>query len=230
MDRSATPDILPRGESVPVYATGGRTPGMITWKTSSAQTRWSNGRQTMVTTSPSATLTASESFCGHTVITISDGCSEVKDTIRSDVGTWVDAGDTCLVSDDVPLPCYGCTGYYPTSYTVEVGGYRTTESISYVSFSCYGGCVPSWDWDYICACHCGEYPADADTSTCLGWQHYGHAEGYPIDGQAGTICWCNSRAHVRWGGSACSAGANWYYRSGGSYLRQASVHSWRFAC
>ncbi|MGV0961855.1 MAG: hypothetical protein ACOYB1_18675 [Limnohabitans sp.] len=88
-----TPDVLPHGGSIIIAWEGGTGTYQVT--TSSNGTYFSDGRKSATGTGHSIKLSASETFCGGTAVTVSDSCSEATITIRSDLGQWVSLGDKC---------------------------------------------------------------------------------------------------------------------------------------
>lgn len=95
-DLDATPDILPHGESIIIYAEGGIPP--FTFRTTSLATSFPDGRRTWATMYPVAQLMAGPTFCGGTQVEVTDGCSTAVTSVRSDLGRWQYAGTGC------PLP------------------------------------------------------------------------------------------------------------------------------
>ncbi len=91
IDTSATPDILPAGESITLYFAGGQPPYLI--KSSAANVSIDGAGQSAVTYLQHADISATEDFCGATEIRVEDSCSMDKIVLRSSEGDWYETVD-----------------------------------------------------------------------------------------------------------------------------------------
>jgi hypothetical protein len=230
-DMESTPDILPSGGSMTLYATGGMSP--YAWKTSSKDTRFSNNKQKIETNDPYVSIFADADFCGGTEITITDGCTEANMTLRSDVGQWVEIVPAICAARGfhVPSPDYGQPGYAPTNYELITGMYKIVESISYVGFSSVG-CIPWSTPAEVVAAHCGAKIPGTDINTCMSWTHYADVPSYPAGLRAGD---CGSGYVVLIAASALcpysdGGPTNWFLETGSSYTRQNGIQTWQWKC
>jgi len=174
-DTSATPSVLPSNESIVLYADGGRAP--YTWTTSNKATYFLGGKQTIDTLLPYTRLYAKSSFCGHTTVTIDDGCSNPKLEIRSDLGEWEEIpGHTC------EYPGLGSPSYSP-AYTLEFAPFHTAAATITVGskrqFESIWGTQINEERDACCGnlvtgvidCNCIMSTATpVDSEFCLSWK------------------------------------------------------------
>jgi len=88
-DDEITPDILPRNSSITIswYGGSGRK---VTITTSNSVTYFFGGKRTVTGYGNNIELYSGGTFCGYTVVSVSDGCSTNTISIRSDYGRWVE--------------------------------------------------------------------------------------------------------------------------------------------
>lgn len=144
IDEESTADILPPDSSILVYMSGGQYP--YTFKTSAANTYFSNGKRTIVTDNPYVKLYGGTFFCGGTSVSVTDGCSTDSTLVKSTEGQWVVVGSECqfkgAVGEYSTTPVEGVTGGV-TGYTYTVGVHRVVEQFeprsSYLTGNYYVG-------------------------------------------------------------------------------------------
>lgn len=173
IDRGATPDILPARYSITIYWDGGRLP--YTVRTTSPQTYFArNNQQEIVTDQDHLELVALESFCGMTIVTISDGCSVAQINIRSDQGYWELVGNECIFP--------GATGHVAAGSDeireLAIGGWKQREVLNRgywwrdgIACPVVNGdpielCLPDCE-DSVCAALEVVRPPGAFTQTCM---------------------------------------------------------------
>lgn len=176
-DLDITPDVLPHGGKV-VIAWNGSDGRQVELATSSNATWFAGGRRTAVGYGDSIELFAGETFCGNTVVTVFDACSESSVMLRSDMGQWLSLGNQC----GLPGATWDNMGAY--NRQAIVGNLKQTETVSLEHWyapglNCIGpGYVPRPE--YADSCHSGEdcpewycgkvtalQPPTAYTDTCL---------------------------------------------------------------
>lgn len=86
----ATPDVLPHGQTIWIYATGGIPP--YRFSVTSNGLFFDDGRRSWVNGVPYARLHAGETFCGAAAVKVSDGCSSAICVVRSDLDRWQTIG------------------------------------------------------------------------------------------------------------------------------------------
>lgn len=140
-NHEATPDVLPHGGEIWLYATGGVAP--YSFSVTNHALFFDDGRRSWVSNVPYARLHAGETFCGSAVVMISDGCSSAQLEVRSDLGGWVSLGPQCVLT--------GLLGTHLGDLWFEAvhGRYRQVERVTLLSWagppglSCYGGTAPA---------------------------------------------------------------------------------------
>lgn len=119
-DYEATPDVLPRGSQITVFAEGGIPP--YTFQVFSSQLVFPSGGKSLVTGSRSAVVLAGPDFCGSAVVRVRDACSSADLIIRSDQGEWLPRAD---LANQCILP-----GHAATYTAIPSVSYWRAEAIS----------------------------------------------------------------------------------------------------
>ena len=135
----STPDVLPHGETIWMYADGGIPP--YRFSVTSHGLFFDDGRRTYETLWPIVRLHAGETFCGSAVVKVSDGCSEATTFVRSDIGQWLAVDTPYYRHGYCPATAkyvgglgggpassfgFGCNTYEPIIYS---GMYKIQENI-----------------------------------------------------------------------------------------------------
>lgn len=126
IDYDATPDVLPAGESIIVYWSGGISP--FTVSLSAYASHFAFGGREIITSNSYVTIFADESFCGNTAFTITDGCTTSAMIIRSSEGEWV-----LIESTECLLPDIAVTTILPDGKSGEAifGKYKQVETLAF---------------------------------------------------------------------------------------------------
>jgi|GEM_PF-3971767 len=137
------PEVLPHGGSVLLFAEGGLNWEEYTWKTSAKGTYFANGKKT-ISAGGCVRLYAEDSFCGMDYVYVTDGCTSLSASIRSDEGYWKEIEYTYQFASSVvggqPADNIYEDTYYRTFGEATNGKYKLVERVVNGSMS-----VPVWN-------------------------------------------------------------------------------------
>lgn len=124
----ATPDLLPHGGEIWLYASGGIPP--YAFSVTSHALSFDDGHRSWISDAPYARLHAGATFCGAAVVRVSDGCSTTEWIIRSDLGHWELIGAECVFPDATDW--VGDPNYSYDELREKISGmYKQVESLDF---------------------------------------------------------------------------------------------------